>query len=115
MTTVSKPNRKPARAAVSDQKKMRAFIWVFAESRRYREDISIQKVVAEFSLGIVSPAQLNKVGQFLVAGTELLRTDREQLTPVWPDIARCPFSLDHPYQLNYRTRILLTHEWGGQA
>src|SRR6266496_6846671 len=95
MITVSNPNKKPAKAAVSDQKKIRRFMVLLSPSRHCRKDISVQKVVTHFSLGIVSPTQFNKVWQFFVAGTELFRADGEQLSPVWTDIEGRQFSFDH--------------------
>ncbi len=95
ITTVSKPNKKPARAAVSDQKKIRRFMVLLSASRQCAKDISVQKVVAQFSLGIVSLAQFNKLGEFFVAGTELFWADGEQLPPVGTDIERSQLSFDH--------------------
>ena len=69
----------------------------------------------KFSLGIVSPAQFNKIGKFLVAGTELLWTYREQLSPVRTDIKRRQFSFDDRQQLAHRGPILFPREMNGHA
>src|SRR6185437_704092 len=115
MTTVSKPNKKPARAAVSDQKKIRRFMLLLSGSRHCPKDISFQKVVAQFSLGIVSPAQFNKLRQLFVAGTERFRADGEQLAPVRTNIERCQFCFDHRQQLAHGGPILFPREMNRDA
>src|SRR5579864_512421 len=49
MTTVSKPNKKPARAAVNDQKKMRALMFLLPGSDACRKDFCVEELIAEVS------------------------------------------------------------------
>ena len=87
----------------------------FTESRRDRKNISIEEVVAEFPLGIVSPTQFNKIGQFVVTGMKLLWTYCEQLPPVRTYVERREFSFDGRQQLAYRDPILFPCEVNGHA
>src|SRR5215831_2590357 len=115
MTTVSKPNRKPARAAVSDHKKIRRVMGLLRASRYSSEDISVQKVVAKLSFGVGLPAEFNKIGQFGVARAQFLRADGEQLAPVGTDIERCQFCFNHRQQFTDCWPILFPGKVDGHA
>src|SRR5262249_35912786 len=58
------------------------------KSRACPENISVKKVVAEFSFWIILPAQFNKVWQLRIGRTEFFRTDGEQFPPVWTNVER---------------------------
>ena len=68
---------------------------VFSRTLDSAEDISAQKLILEFPLRIVFPAQFYKCGKTTVAGVQLFWREGKQLSPVRTRMERYQFLFDH--------------------
>lgn len=79
------------------------------------ENIPIQEVVAELSVGVELFGQGDELGELWVAGVELLGGHGEEFAPVRTGLERGEFVLDDGEELAYGGPILFPGEMDGDA